>query len=162
MRSRGRPHPLRSTSCNGNKTPQLCDSGGGPAKQQSDIIIQRIIRHLQLPPPPCLPMPPSLLQSVLDEILVMVSPTLSKPCSLQFEWSPQAAAKNQEVLASFDWDLGRALADQGQSPLAPGSEFRLSILRPLCGRHPLWPNVAKWFSSASQLHSNPSPRQIAW
>jgi hypothetical protein len=41
----------------------------------------------------------------LDEILVTVSPTLSKPRSLQLEWSLQATAKKQEVLASFDWDL---------------------------------------------------------
>jgi hypothetical protein len=32
---------------------------------------------------------------------------------LTFDWSQKATVQNQEVLAPFDWDLGRALAHQG-------------------------------------------------
>jgi hypothetical protein len=35
VRPRGRLQPLRSTSCDGNKTPQLFDSGGGTAEQRT-------------------------------------------------------------------------------------------------------------------------------
>jgi hypothetical protein len=90
--------------------------------------------------------PPSLLQSVWDKILATVIPPLSEPRSSKFDWSRKAAVQNQKGLASFDWDLGRTLADQAQSPLNPRSEFRdVSILRPLLGRHPLWPKVVEWF-----------------
>jgi hypothetical protein len=91
--------------------------------------------------------------------LAWEAPTL-RPATFQFEWTAEAATQNLAILATFDYDLGRALASQPVSIVSPGCEFRPStLLRPLCGHHPLWPCAAEWLSLGVTFPSTALPEE---
>jgi hypothetical protein len=110
-----------------------------------------------LPPRATTGIPPSVLLHHLDHALAWQAPSLN-PATFQFEWTADAAEHNLAILATFEYDLGRALASQPTSIVSPGCEFRPSaLLRPLCGHHPLWPRAAEWLSSGVTFPSTPLP-----
>jgi hypothetical protein len=65
---------------------------------------------------------------------------------LVFEMSREAASRNIEVLARYDFDLHQLITgpESENTPLRPGSEFRSTeLLRAICKNHPLWPRIEK-------------------
>jgi hypothetical protein len=102
---------------------------------------------LVLPPLPTTGIPPLVLLHHLEQALSWNVPPLL-PTAFQFQWTASAAQHNLEILAAFDYDLGRAIAAQPGTIVTPGCEFRpTSLLRPLCGHHPLWPRASEWLTS---------------
>jgi hypothetical protein len=81
-----------------------------------------------------------------------------RPTTFQFDWTDAAAEHNLGILQQYDYDLGRALAAQPDSIVSPGCEFRpTSLLRPICGHHPLWPRAAEWLSTGVTFPSASLP-----
>jgi hypothetical protein len=108
-----------------------------------------------LPPLADTGIPPSVLLYHIDQALAWRPPPL-RATSFQFDWSDDAAAHNLQLLAEFDYDLGRAIAAQPGSIVTPGCEFRpTSLLRSLCSRHPLWPRAAEWLTTGVTFPSVP-------
>ena len=57
----------------------------------------------------------------------------------KFEISEEAMQHNLATLEKYEFDLGKALDAQHDSPLGPGMEFRPpDVLRSIFGLHPLW------------------------
>jgi hypothetical protein len=57
-----------------------------------------------------------------------------------FELSSEAAKHNKAILSKYNFDLGRALKANKDSPLGHRKEFKLTdILSKVFGMHPLWP-----------------------
>jgi hypothetical protein len=101
--------------------------------------------------------PPSVLRRHLTQALSWNAPILRR-AAFRFEWTDMAAAHNLAILATFDFDLGRAIAAQPGSIVSPGCEFwPTSLLQPLCGHHPLWPRAAEWLSSGVTFPSTVLP-----
>jgi hypothetical protein len=100
---------------------------------------------------------PSVLRHHLTQALSWNVPIL-RPAAFRFKWTDMAAAHNLAILATFDFDLGRAIAAQPGSIVSPGCEFwPTSLLQPLCGHHPLWPRAAEWLSSGVTFPSTVLP-----
>jgi hypothetical protein len=112
---------------------------------------------LALPPRAITGTPPSVLRHHLTQALSWNAPIL-RPATFRFEWTDMAAAHNLAILATFDFDLGRAIAAQSGSIVSPGCDFwPTSLLQPLCGHHPLWPRAAEWLSSGVTFPSTVLP-----
>jgi hypothetical protein len=81
------------------------------------------------------------LIGIAKRIVSSTCDTPSKP-EFSFELTSRAAKKNYLILGKYDFNLGRAIEAQKNSPLGYGSEFRKpDILRPLLCKHPLWPKL---------------------
>jgi hypothetical protein len=86
---------------------------------------------MALPPKAISGIPPPVLLQHLDHALAWQAFTL-RLATFQFEWTAKAAEQNLVILATFDYDLGRALASQPASIMSPGCKFQPYILlRPL-------------------------------
>jgi hypothetical protein len=82
-------------------------------------------------------------------------PPSFRPPKFQFEWTDAAASHNLQILRDFEFDLGGAIAAQPSSIVTPGCEFRpTSLLRPLCGHHPLWPSAEEWLTTGVTFPSS--------
>ena len=122
------------------------------------------VRHPHFPEttPPCrAPVVSGLtgprLQQALDRVLAWQSPATQTP-EFSFRWTKVAAAKNLELLQSYDMDLGRALDAQPFSTLTIGSEFRPpDVLEEVCGNHPLWSRVRRWLTTGVEHPLRPIP-----
>ena len=105
-------------------------------------------------PPPKYPMS---LKTILD-IYNTVTPT---PCASPFihERSTEAAEKNSELIANFDFDLQKTFNAFPHSTISPGSEFRQAeVLEPLLRFHPFWPKIARELrDGATYTFKNPKP-----
>ncbi len=80
-----------------------------------------------------------------NDLIPRIRAVMSTPCitpsppEFNFELAEDGAAHNLEVLRRYDFDLGKALKAQENSPLGNGKEFRLTkVLENVFGLHPLW------------------------
>jgi hypothetical protein len=107
---------------------------------------------------PCCPpegLIPAQLRRVLTNAVSWQAPATC-PTEFAFEWSPEAAAHNFEILRKYHFDLASALDQQPYSALTIGSEFRSpSILAPIIERHPLWPKVHQMLVSGCDYALEP-------
>ena len=63
------------------------------------------------------------------------------PPEFSFEFTNERAAHNLELLKRYEFNLGKALQAQKDSPLSYGKELRHPlVLQQIFGLHPLW----KW------------------
>ena len=75
--------------------------------------------------------------------------TLSPP-EFSFEFTEDGAAHNLEVLRCYDFDLGKALKAQENSPLGNGKEFQpTKVLENVFGLHPLWQRMKDFLEEGS-------------
>ena len=75
--------------------------------------------------------------------------TLSPP-KFNFELTKDGAAHNLEVLRCYDFDLGKALKAQENSPLGNGKEFGpTTVLHNVFGLHPLWQQMKDFLEEGS-------------
>ena len=72
--------------------------------------------------------------------VVMCTPCITpSPPKFSFKFTEDGAAHNIEVLRRYDFDLGKALKAQENSPLGNGKEFQpTTVLQNVFGLHPLW------------------------
>jgi hypothetical protein len=148
--------------CPGTESPQPKNSEGGtePPPSRLQALGTNYLQSFQLPPPPCLPMPPSLLPVGLGHDPSDSDPAPVRAPLLQVRLVPESRRANQEVLASFDWDLGLALADQGRSPLTQGRSFGMYPFSDRSwGDIPYGAMLRRGFLKASRSPSDPSTRR---
>ena len=81
---------------------------------------------------------------------------MSTPCitpsppKFNFELTEDGTAHNLEVLRRYDFDFGKALKVQENSPLGNGKEFRLTtVLHYVFGLHPLWQQMKDFLEEGS-------------
>jgi hypothetical protein len=75
-----------------------------------------------LPPQTITGIPPLVLLHHLHQALSWEAPLL-RPATFRFEWTTEVAHHNLRTLSSINFDLGRAIAAQPGSIIAPGCEF---------------------------------------
>ena len=93
---------------------------------------------------------PSNLISIIKEIRKEVIPAPTAP-EFVFELTSEAAEKNFMILKKYDFDLGKAIAAQGSSPLGYGSEFRPpATLQKIFQSHPLWQRMERLLIEGSK------------
>jgi hypothetical protein len=70
----------------------------------------------------------------------MTTPCITpSPPEFNFELTEDGAAHNLEVLRHYNFDLGKALKAQKNSPLGNGKEFQpTTVLQNVFSLHPLW------------------------
>ena len=80
-----------------------------------------------------------------DDLIDRIKKVMGMPCStptapeFMFEISEKAMQHNLAVLEKYDFDLGKALDAQHDSPLGSGMEFcPTEVLHEIFGLHPLW------------------------
>jgi len=107
---------------------------------------------------PAIPKPKTNHFDWPDNLIERIKKVMGTPCStptaseFRFEISEEAMQHNLEVLDKYEFDLGKALDTQHDSPLGPGMEFRpTDVLHEIFGLHPLWnrmeailKNGSKW------------------
>jgi hypothetical protein len=72
------------------------------------------------------------------------------PPEFNFELTEDGAIHNLEVLRRYDFDLGKALKAQENSPLGNGQEFRpTTVLHDVFGLHPLWQRMKDFLEEGS-------------
>jgi hypothetical protein len=73
------------------------------------------------------------------------------PPEFSFEFTYEGAAHNLEVLRGYNFDLGKALQAQQNSPLGNGKEFQPTlILQQIFGLHPLWKRMKDFLEEGSK------------
>ncbi len=96
---------------------------------------------------------------MIADILAIPSQTPSTS-QFQFHLDHASAIHNGQILQAHNFDLGRAIRSDGNSPLRFGSEFRpVSVLEPLLGIHPLWPRIRALLLEGSHFCADPLPRE---
>jgi hypothetical protein len=96
---------------------------------------------------------------MIADILAIPSRTPSSS-QFQFHLDHASAIHNGQILQAHNFDLGRALRSDGNSPLPFGSEFRpVPVLEPLLGIHPLWPRIRALLLEGSHFSADPLPRE---
>ena len=86
-----------------------------------------------------------------NDLIDRIKQVMGTPCSIP-SISEEAMQHNLATLEKYEFDLGKALDAQHDSPLGPGMEFRPPyVLRSIFGLHPLWnrmkdilKNGSKW------------------
>jgi hypothetical protein len=93
---------------------------------------------------------PNNLIAKVKEVLEVPCPTRTAP-EFIFELSDRAAEHNIKILEKYEFDLGKALEANKNSPLSYGSEFRdQNELRKIFSLHPLWPRWEAILSRGSK------------
>jgi hypothetical protein len=79
-----------------------------------------------------------------NDLIDRIKQVMGTPCStpsapeFKFKISEEAMQHNLATLEKYEFDLGKALDAQHDSPLGPGMEFRPpDVLRSIFGLHPL-------------------------
>ena len=77
------------------------------------------------------------------------------PPEFTFELTQEAALRNFCVLQKYNGDIGKAIANQPNSPLSYGSEFRPThSLKALLQHHPHWHKFAQLLTTGSEWPLN--------
>jgi hypothetical protein len=91
-----------------------------------------------------------------NDLIPRIRAVMSTPCitlsppDFNFELTEDGAAHNLEVLRRYDFDLGKALKAQENSPLGNGKEFRpTKVLHSVFGLHPLWQRMKDFLKEGS-------------
>jgi hypothetical protein len=109
--------------------------------------------------PPAPAAPRKSVSALIADILAIPSRTPS-PSQFQFHLDHASAIHNGQILQAHNFNLGRAIRSDGNSPLRFGSEFRpVSVLEPLLGIHPLWPRIRALLLEGSHFCADPLPRE---
>ncbi len=92
-----------------------------------------------------------------DNLINRIKQVMSTPCSrpsapeFKFELSEEAMKQNLAVLEKYDFNLGRVLEAQQDSPLGPGKEFkRPVVLESVFCLHPLWQHMKDFLNDGSK------------
>jgi hypothetical protein len=73
------------------------------------------------------------------------------PPKFSFELTGVTAMHNINILSKYNFNFGRALEVNKDSPLSSGKEFKLPHkLRKVFGLHPLWPKMEKILKNGSK------------
>ena len=90
---------------------------------------------------------------LIDRIKQVMGSSCSTPSApeFKFEISTDAMQHNLAILEKYEFDLGKALDAQHDSPLGPGMEFRPpDVLRSIFGLHPLWNRMENILKNGSK------------
>ena len=92
-----------------------------------------------------------------DDLIDCIKQVMGTPCStpsapeFKFELLEEATKQNLAVLEKYDYNLGRALEAQQDSPLCPGKEFKPpDVLESVFGHHPLWQCTKDFLNDGSK------------
>ncbi len=92
-----------------------------------------------------------------DKLIARIKQVMGTPCNMpsapefRFKLSEKATNHNLAVLEKYDYDLGRALNAQQDSPLGPGKEFKPpNILQLVFGLHPLRKRMEDFITHGSK------------
>lgn len=87
-----------------------------------------------------IPSPPRSFLSLIRSIIAFEPPRPSSP-PFRYETNVDALVHNDELLASFDYDIDLLIDEYKDNTISPGSEFRDPLLlAPLISSHPSWSN----------------------
>ena len=92
-----------------------------------------------------------------DDLLDRIKQVMGTPCctpsapEFKFKLLEEATKQNLAVLEKYDYNLGRALEAQQDSPLGPGKEFKPpDVLESVFGLHPLWQRMKDFLNDGSK------------
>ncbi len=93
------------------------------------------------------------LNNLIPRIQAVISTPCNTPCppEFSFEFTDEGAAHNLKVLRPYDFDLGKALKAQQDSPLRSGKEFRPTlVLQQVFSLHPLGQRMKDFLKEGSK------------
>ena len=116
---------------------------------------------------PAIPKPKTNHFDWPDNLIDCIKTVMGTPCStpsapeFRFELSEEAMQHNLEVLDKYEFDLGKALDTQHNSPLGPGMEFcPTDVLHEIFGLHPpLWNRMEAILKKWQQMAVNENQRR---